>query len=157
MGYQTLNRRHDYGAVLGFIKQYKKEHDGIAPSTEEIMVACEIPSKSTVRNILRNLERHSHIKLPDPTGPKASRMIEIVGGQWVDTTSQFIITDELRLWLALENGSLTEKHIADLVGVDQLELRTRHSDFMSANGGKSATELMLARSRASIEIDQREG
>ena len=64
--------------VMSFIIRFKKEHDGVAPSIDEICAACGLRSKSHADYILQKLEDAGRIQ----RGEKASRMIMICGGQW---------------------------------------------------------------------------
>jgi hypothetical protein len=70
---------HDLDFIFRFIVNYKREHDGNAPSYDEIMAACEISSKSMMSYYLNKLAKEGRIKF----GAKNSnRTIQVVGGHW---------------------------------------------------------------------------
>lgn len=56
------NRKQRVREVYDFIRAYKIEHAGTAPSVEEIGIACTIGSKNTVIYYLCYLERDGLIK-----------------------------------------------------------------------------------------------
>lgn len=47
--------------LLGFIKQYTAENDGVCPSFEEMKEAVQLKSKSGVHRLIRALEERSFI------------------------------------------------------------------------------------------------
>jgi len=61
--------------VFEFIVEYKREHDGTAPSIKEIAQSCFL-SKSTVKHHLFMLEREKRIRVV------GRRAIEVIGGSW---------------------------------------------------------------------------
>jgi len=65
--------------VLEFIKTYKADHDGVAPTIREIQEGCDISSTSVTSYHLDKLEVAGRIRRPFI----ASRSIEVVGGRWV--------------------------------------------------------------------------
>jgi len=66
-------------AILAYIIQYKRLHDGTSPSIREIGDACKIASKSTVKYHLDELERTGRIT----TEFAISRSIRVPGGEWI--------------------------------------------------------------------------
>ena len=62
--------------LLGFIRSYMQEHDGVCPSYEEMAVGIGLKwtSKSTIKAMVDALERDGHIIRT----PAASRSIIIV-------------------------------------------------------------------------------
>jgi len=68
-------------SVMEFIIRFKKEHDGVGPTVDEICAACGIPSKSHANYILEKLEDGGRIR----RGEGFARMIMIPGGQWTQT------------------------------------------------------------------------
>lgn len=77
MSNRPAARKHDYTAIFEWIVAYFEAHS-YAPTFSEIGEACHIPSNSTVKYILEDLERQGLIELPE----KRSRGIVVVGGQW---------------------------------------------------------------------------
>lgn len=70
-------------AVLRCIVRYKLAHDGIAPSTSEIMKTTRINSTSYVSFCLDKLEAAGHItRLRDPQGQMLVRGIVVNGAAW---------------------------------------------------------------------------
>jgi hypothetical protein len=68
--------------VFDFIVQYKRTHDGNAPSVQDIADGCLL-SKSGVKYHLLKLENARRIRL------KGYRGIEVVGGEWTfDASAQ---------------------------------------------------------------------
>jgi hypothetical protein len=61
--------------IFDFIVRYKSEHDGLAPSNEEMAQACHI-SKSSVKHHLFMLERTDRIHVI------GRRAIEVIGANW---------------------------------------------------------------------------
>jgi SOS-response transcriptional repressor LexA len=68
--------KYDRGMVLNYIVEYKRWHDGNAPTIREIMAGCKIASTSNVYYILKEMESQGMIKLG------ARSAIQVVGGQW---------------------------------------------------------------------------
>lgn len=66
--------------VFMYLVEYKRTHDGCAPSTREIADACSISSTSVVRYYLKLLVKDGRIRIAGSF--KASRTIEIVDGCW---------------------------------------------------------------------------
>lgn len=60
--------------VLHFIRRYKTDHNGNAPTTREIAAAVGLLSTSTAHHHLRNLERRGLIR----RYPGRARWIEII-------------------------------------------------------------------------------
>lgn len=48
--------------VLNFIRRYKREHNGIAPTMREIAAAVGLASTSTASHHVNALERRGHIR-----------------------------------------------------------------------------------------------
>ena len=67
-------------AILAFIIQYKRAHDGASPTLKEIAAACELSSMPTVRYHLLKLAAAGRIELG--VGATA-RSIRVPGGEWV--------------------------------------------------------------------------
>jgi len=68
--------------VYEFIVAYKRQHDGNAPTMQEIGDACFL-GKTTVFFHLQQLEKHGLIRRPEPKlGNRYCQKIEIVGGHW---------------------------------------------------------------------------
>jgi SOS-response transcriptional repressor LexA len=65
-------------SVMDFIIRFKSEHDGVAPSVQEICDACGLQSKSHADYILTRLEDEGRIRRNE----KEARMIMVPGGQW---------------------------------------------------------------------------
>jgi len=63
--------------VFDFIVQFKREHDGVAPTVQEIGKALGLSSKSVVWGHLLQLEMQGKIKRG-----RGSRMITVNGGAW---------------------------------------------------------------------------
>jgi hypothetical protein len=72
MGDDSLRNREQ---VFQYIVEYKREHDGVAPSIKEIAETC-ILSISTVKHHLFMLERTKRIRI------LGRRAIEVIGGVW---------------------------------------------------------------------------
>lgn len=70
--------KYDRAAILKFIIDFKRAHDGIAPSMREMMKAFKIPSTSIMHYILADLETSGAITLLP-----FSRGIIVTGGRWV--------------------------------------------------------------------------
>ncbi len=66
--------------VYRFIVDYKREHDGVAPSVREIRNSVGLASTSTVIRHLRMLEKAGRIIL---NNYGASRSIQIPGALWL--------------------------------------------------------------------------
>lgn len=66
--------------VFMYLIEYKRTHDGCAPSTREIAEACSISTTSMVRYYLKLLVKDGRIRIAGSF--KASRTIEVVGGSW---------------------------------------------------------------------------
>lgn len=66
-------------SVFDYIVQYKFRNDGVAPSFQEIMDACDVTSKSMIYYYLDKLEEDGRIVRP---AKKSPRNIQIVGGCW---------------------------------------------------------------------------
>lgn len=64
-----------------FIKAYKLNHDGCCPVFAEIEEAIGAKSKSTVSDVLADLERHGFIKVLHTPG-RRQVLIHLVGGQY---------------------------------------------------------------------------
>lgn len=76
-----LGAIYDPQAVFNFIVEYKRAHDGIPPSYEQIRVGVGIASKSTVSGLLARLERAGVIKTADGH-------LSVVGEQWQPPTKR---------------------------------------------------------------------
>lgn len=76
--------KYDRAAILKFIIDFKRAHDGIAPSMREMMKAFKIPSTSIMHYILADLETSGAITLLP-----FSRGIIVTGGQWIMPLSVF--------------------------------------------------------------------
>jgi len=61
--------------VFAFIVNYKRAHDGLSPSIQEIAEGCRL-SESTVKYHLLMLERDDRIRIV------GRRAIEVTGGIW---------------------------------------------------------------------------
>jgi len=69
----------DDDQVFKFIVDYKREHDGLAPTVREIMRGVGVGSTSVVVYHLERLEGQGRIRL---LGWGRSRGIMVVGGRW---------------------------------------------------------------------------
>jgi hypothetical protein len=67
----TANRER----VFEFIVEFKREHDGLAPSWRQIAEECNL-AVSTVQYYLFQLEKMKRIRL------NGRRGIEVIGGVW---------------------------------------------------------------------------
>lgn len=65
--------------VYGFIIEYKRTHDGCAPTIREIMAACGYNSTSAVYYILQRLAQDGVITMSATN----SRSICVVGAEWM--------------------------------------------------------------------------
>lgn len=74
--------------VYDFLVNYKKTHDGIAPSVAEIQEACELSSTSMVRYHLNSLVLLGMIECDYRKG---SRMIRIVGARWIPPSTGYFL------------------------------------------------------------------
>jgi len=61
--------------VFRFIVEYKRQHDGLSPTVEEISRACVLHT-STVKYHLLKLENQGRIRIV------GRRAIEVIGGVW---------------------------------------------------------------------------
>jgi hypothetical protein len=61
--------------VFDFVVEFKREHDGLAPSWKQIGDACNL-AQSTVQYYLLQLEGMKRLRL------KGRRGIEVIGGTW---------------------------------------------------------------------------
>lgn len=61
--------------IFAFIVNYKREHDGLSPTTREIADACFL-HESTARYHLMQLALKGRIRLVERRG------IEVIGGAW---------------------------------------------------------------------------
>lgn len=73
---EPCHRRED---IFRFILAYKRENDGLAPSTLEIMQGCRVSSRSVVHYHLHALAKAGTLVL----GPGRFRNIQVVGGMWI--------------------------------------------------------------------------
>lgn len=62
--------------ILAFIIDYKREHDGCAPSFDDVVEGTGY-SKSTVSHHIGQLEKYGYLKT------EGHRMIAVTGGEWV--------------------------------------------------------------------------
>jgi SOS-response transcriptional repressor LexA len=71
--------------VYRYIRQYKQEHDGVAPSVREIAQHIGGKSTSVVHYHLEMLQAQGKIQLlKQGTGARGgSRCIAVIGGQWM--------------------------------------------------------------------------
>lgn len=67
-------------AIMSYLIDFKKKHDGNTPSTSQIMDACGISSTSMVSYYLDQLVLYGWIRLTG--GTSKNRMIELAGGSW---------------------------------------------------------------------------
>lgn len=100
--------------VLAFIKAYMAEHDGLAPSTDEMRVACGLKSKSNVHRILRCLEERRAIRRMF----RRPRAIEIL-----DKTPQPVPTDFASRLAALPEDSFSR--VASMVDAERRRRQMR--------------------------------
>ncbi len=66
-------------AVLRFILDFKKAHDGNSPTMREINEGCKLYSTALIWRLLHDLETEGLIRL---MGGGKSRAIIVVGGFW---------------------------------------------------------------------------
>lgn len=64
--------------VFEFIKQYKTDTDGVAPSIREITESCQISSTSQTNKFLRSLQESGLIRYDRGQ----ARTIRVIGGKW---------------------------------------------------------------------------
>lgn len=75
--------KHDRAAVLHFIVDYKRAHDGNSPTLREIMAGCGITSKSVASYAVQALAKSGLVRLPAGCrGRGVARGIEVIGGRW---------------------------------------------------------------------------
>lgn len=68
-------------SVLGFICEFKSQHDGIAPTIREIQSGMRLSSTSAV---VYHLDRLEHLGYIVRGGPESgNRFIQVVGGRWL--------------------------------------------------------------------------
>lgn len=64
--------------AFDFIVKFKREHDGVAPTVQEICNEVGWASKNSGAKALTEMEERGWIRLN-----AGARMIEVIGGQWV--------------------------------------------------------------------------
>lgn len=69
--------------LLAYLIDYKRSHDGVAPTLHEIRAAMNIPALATVVKMLKILEADGQVKLR-----RGSRTIELTGGKWEYSPTQ---------------------------------------------------------------------
>ena len=65
--------------VYTYIVDFKQRHDGIAPTLDEIKLACGLSSKSHALYYVRQLIEDGRIT----SGEKSPRTIKVAGGEWL--------------------------------------------------------------------------
>ena len=73
----TFYDRVDTDDILAYIIEFKRQHNGIAPSSREIMAALDISSTSVIHYHLGKLADDGRITYP--LGRGASRAIAVPG------------------------------------------------------------------------------
>ena len=69
--------------VFAYIIKFKQHHDGLAPTTRELVDACGFASNSVASFYLDRLEAQRRIRRHEGRAGG----IEVVGGQWLPPTA----------------------------------------------------------------------
>ena len=72
-----MDKVDNYDLVYKFIVKFKRDHDGVAPTIQEICDELRWASKNTGAHALDILEERGLIRLGN-----GARMIEVIGGSW---------------------------------------------------------------------------
>lgn len=116
---------------FAFINRFIAEHDGRAPTFDEIMVALGLKSKSGIHRLLVGLEERGLIKR---MGARA-RAIEVIardGDTFFDSlnpTARYVIRS-----IALREGVSAEVVMREWLNDWAVELRKTPSDYLAKTG-----------------------